>query len=102
MTPRRQWRMAANTGNNTGNAIVVSTNAVQASAAFSGSNHPATSARTLAGADSVRRRLSSIFHSPISGSESLPGPAASPRPRIHGSNCQSPRAQRWLRAAATS
>ena len=29
-------------------------------------------------------------------------PAIGPRPNIHGSNCQSPRAQRWWRIASTS
>ena len=61
-----------------------------------GSIHPTKSAETPAGADNVRRRLSNIFHSAMRGSLPLPrlSPAASLRPRIHGSNCQSPRAHR--------
>ena len=53
-------------------------------------------ATTPAGADNVRRRLSSIFHRPMSGSVPLPrsSPAASPLPSIQGSSCQSPRDQR--------
>ena len=55
-------------------------------------------------ADSDRRRLSSIFQRPIAGT--LPRGRRSalcgPRPRIQGSSCQSPRAQRWWRRAATS
>ena len=43
-----------------------------------------------------RRKLSTIFHRVTAG-------RSRPRvPKIHGSNCQSPRAHRWLRAAATS
>jgi len=49
-----------------------------------------------AGAESVRRRLSNIFQRPMAGIRPLP------RSNIHGSNCQSPRAQRCWRAAATS
>ena len=61
---------------------------------------PAASTRrgasgTSAGADNVRRRLSSIFQRPISRD---PRRVAA---EIHGSSCQSPRAQRCWRAAAT-
>ena len=100
--PDRRGAISANTGSNVGKAIVASTNRVQLSAAGSGSSQPANSAMTMAGAESVRRRLSSIFQRPSSGSDLRPRRVASPRPKIHGSNCQSPRAQRWLRAAATS
>ena len=56
-----------------------------------------------AGPESVRRRLSSIFQRPIA--EDCRAPitrGGSRRPKIHGSSCQSPRAQRCWRAAATS
>ena len=48
--------------------------------------------------------LSSIFHRPIAGMALRVRSALTigPRPNIHGSNCQSPRAQRWWRRAATS
>ena len=39
----------------------------RSSAASNGSAHPASKARTAMGADSVRRRLSSIFQRPIAG-----------------------------------
>ena len=55
----------------------------------------ARSVRTAEGAESVRRRLSSIFQRPRNGT-----PAAR-RPTIHGRSCQSPRAQRCWRSAAT-
>ena len=65
---------------------------------------PASSARIAAGADSERRRLSNIFQRPIAGTKRalLRAPVPVARPSIHGSNCQSPRAQRCWRAAATS
>ena len=76
----------------------VQTAAARAAAA---SSPPAGPART-AGADSVRRRLSSIFQRPIAGIARArrSAPASRPRPKIHGSNCQSPRAQRCWRARA--
>ena len=52
------------------------------------------------GADSERRRLSSIFHTPISGVGCGRGRVAAPaslRPKIQGSSCQSPRTQRCWR-----
>ena len=58
--------------------------------------HDTQSSRKRLGATRVRRRLSSIFHWAIGESWRLR------RPAIHGSSCQSPRAHRWLRAAATS
>ncbi len=75
----------------------------EAKAAAPGGFHPANKANMHAGADSVRRRLSSIFHRPIAGigPRSRSVPAVGPRPQTHGSNCQSPRAQRWQRSAST-
>jgi hypothetical protein len=89
----RRGTIAASTGNSVAAAIVDTTKPVQTSAACSGSIHPAASAARLAGADSERRRLSSIFQRPSAGS---------PGPKIHGKSCQSPRVQRCWRAAATS
>ena len=65
--------------------------------------HAATSVATASGADSVRRRLSTIFQRAMPGMEPrVRRPVASrARPRIHGRSCQSPRAQRCSRAAAT-
>jgi hypothetical protein len=75
-------------------------------AAVAGSVKPATSAARLAGADSERRRLSSIFHRPMSGIRPCPrlcvAAPASLRPKIQGSSCQSPRTQRCWRNDATS
>ena len=53
-----------------------------------GNVHPASKARTAAGADSVRRRLSSIFQRPIAGIAQLRPvdlPTIGQRPKIHGS-----------------
>ena len=104
LTPARRGTRAAKIGSSAGTPIANTTKAVQTSAALPGNIHPASSAAILAGADNVRRRLSNIFHRAISGNLRRPrvAPAASPLPKIHGSSCQSPRAQRCWRAAATS
>ena len=47
--------------------MVASTNVVQISGEANGSVHPASKVRKAAGADSVRRRLSSIFQRLIGG-----------------------------------
>ncbi len=44
-----------------------STNVVQITGEANGSVHPASKVRKAAGADSVRRRLSTIFQRPIGG-----------------------------------
>ena len=69
-----------------------------------GSSQPISMARSAAGAESERRRLSSSFHRPINGSGVFgePSLALSRKPKIQGSNCQSPRTQRCWRAAATA
>jgi hypothetical protein len=68
-----------------------------------GAVHAATSASTEAGAETDRRRLSSIFQRPMAGTSARSARLRrGPEPRIHGSNCQSPRVQRWCRKAATS
>ena len=76
--------------------MVTRMNVVQITGEANGSVHPAIKVRKAAGADSVRRRLSSIFQRPIKGIEvRIRSPLASfACPMIHGSNCQSPRAQR--------
>ena len=81
-----------------------STNVVQIKGEANGSVQPAIKVRKAAGANSVRRRLSSIFHRPIRGIGARIAIAAASRacPMIHGSNCQSPRAQRCWRTTATS
>ena len=60
---------------------------IHTDAAADGNASPASNDSMQVGADKVRRRLSSIFQRPIAGT---------PAPRLssHGSNCQSPRAQR--------
>ena len=47
-------------------------------------------------------RASSSGRSPAWRRAPDPRRRRGPRPKIHGSNCQSPRAQRWWRSAATS
>ncbi len=96
MTRARRGTIAARTGSRVGTTIVDRMKQVQAAAECKDRVHPASKAMTLAGADNVRRRLSSIFQRPISGSALEPRLPrdASPRPKIQGSNCQSPRAQR--------
>ena len=47
--------------------MAASTNVVQITGEANGSVHPAIKVRKAAGADSVRRRLSSIFQRPIRG-----------------------------------
>ena len=84
--------------------MVASTNVVQITGEANGSVHPAIKVINAAGADSVRRRLSSIFQRLIGGiGARIRSPLASRAwPRIHGSNCQSPRAQRCWRAVAVA
>jgi hypothetical protein len=101
----RKRRSVAANGSRPGRAIVSTTNtATTAIAGALPSPMAMASSSTLAGAISVRRRLSNIFQRPANGTLARPAsPEPSrPRPRIHGSSCQSPRAQRCWRAAATS
>ena len=92
------------TGRMVGSATVSRTKPVQTSAAEGGRVHPANSATIAAGADRVRRRLSNIFQKPIAVRGLALPRVTRPftRPSIQGSSCQSPRAQRCWRAAATS
>ncbi len=88
-------------GSTDGAASAISTNADQMRQAAGGSAQPAISASTVTGADSVRRRLSSIFQRPSSvAAAGLPLLAGgwNSQPR----SCQSPRAQRCWREVATS
>ena len=84
--------------------LVASTNVVQITGEANGSVHPAIKVKNAAGADNVRRRLSSIFQRLIDGIWVRIRRPLVPRtcPMIHGSNCQSPRAQRCWRAASTA
>src|SRR5213079_2017127 len=72
LMPARRGTIAASTGSRVGSAIVDTTKAVQMIAACRGSSHPASNATALAGGDDVRRRLSNIFHRPLSGSVPRP------------------------------
>ena len=67
MTVERRGRTAANNGSSVGNPSASRMNAHHGNAMFGGRVQPTSSAARLAGADSERRRLSSIFHSPMSG-----------------------------------
>src|SRR2546427_10665340 len=93
--PRLRGITTVRIGTSVGSAIVVRTNAVHTTGDAAGSVHPTTNVRKVAGADSVRRRLSIIFHRPINGIGRW-----EPYPTTHGSSCQSPRAHRCWRAAA--
>ena len=81
--------------------MATSTNVVHTRAELPGSVQPATRVSQVAGAERVRRRLSIIFHRPMRGIRVRRAPAAPPA-MIQGSSCQSPRAHRCCRAAATS
>ena len=104
VTPARRGTMAPATGMRGGSRIVSRTQPVHTDAAANGNTNPASKANMQAGADNVRRRLSSILQRPIAGMAPRVRsvPATGPRPKIHGSNCQSPRAQRWWRAASAT
>src|SRR2546428_12206555 len=93
--PRLRGITTVRIGTSVGSAIVVRTNAVHTTGDAAGSVHPTTKVRKVAGADSVRRRLSIIFHRPINGIGRW-----EPYPTIHGSSCQSPRAHRCWRGGA--
>src|SRR2546426_12724605 len=90
--PRLRGITTVRIGTSVGSAIVARTNAVHTTGDAAGSVHPTTNVRKVAGADSVRRRLSIIFHRPINGIGRW-----EPYPTIHGSRCQSPRAHRGWR-----
>ena len=82
---------------------MVSTNRVHIHGETCGNSQPAAMVKNMAGAESVRRKLSIIFQRLIAGIEILrPLWELLPNPRIQGSNCQSPRAQRCCRRAPAS
>ena len=91
-------------GINEGIAIVASTKRVHIQGDTCGTIHPANMSSSMQGAESVRRRLSSIFQRLIAGIETLRRSSleSPPCPKIHGKSCQSPRAQRCCLAAETS
>src|SRR3989442_15180380 len=91
--PRLRGITTVRIGTSVGSAIVVRTNAVHTTGAAAGSVHPTTKVRKVPGADSVRRRLSIIFHRPINGIGRW-----EPYPTIHGSSFQSPSPHRFGRA----
>ena len=88
MMPARRGTIAAAPAAAPASRWSPATNAVQSSAAGRGSVQPTTSASRLAGADSVRRRLSSIFQRPISGrarrrsTDGRVAPAEEPRQQL--------------------
>ena len=90
--PRPRGITPPSTNNDAGTAIVATTNALHTAGDPPGTSQATSSVSTAARAESVRRRLSSIFQRPITGTR---------RPRIHGRSCQSPRPQRCWRAVAT-
>ncbi len=65
--PRRCGISPVKTGKRGGIAMAASTNVVQITGEANGSVHPAIKVKKAAGADSVRRRLSSIFQRLIGG-----------------------------------
>ncbi|MNZ64939.1 hypothetical protein D3C78_831190 [compost metagenome] len=96
--PLRDGRIAKATGSSGGIARVASTSKVPISAAGNGSSQHRQRLARANGANSERRRLSSILQRPISGTARRP---VQP-PTIHGSSCQSPRVQRCRRLTTTS
>jgi hypothetical protein len=90
--PRRRGTRPARKGRSDGTAMVARTKDVHSRGETAGRVQPATRERNAAGGDSVLLRLSSIFQRPMKGT---------PRPKIQGRSCQSPRAHRCCRAAAT-
>src|SRR3954451_2075586 len=93
----------ATTGHAAGMTTVASTKIVQMLAGTDGNVHAAISVAAVNGADSVRRRLSIIFHreNPGIGLWRRFPVASRAVSRIHGNSCQSPRAQRCWRVDET-
>ena len=86
----------SSSASNAGIASAVTTSASHTNCGERGNAQDKTSTSSAAGAESVRRKLSNIFQRPIAV-------ISRPRdPNIQGRSCQSPRAQRCCRAAATS
>ena len=69
--PSRRGRIPDRKGRRAGMAMLTRTRAVQSLASMKGRSHPASKARKAAGAERVRRRLSTIFQRPISGISAL-------------------------------
>ncbi|HSD10450.1 MAG TPA: hypothetical protein VLF14_05680, partial [Candidatus Binatia bacterium] len=63
--PRRRGMMPRRVGKSAGIAIVANTKAVQIRGLANGRVQAASNAKIVAGAESVRRKLSTIFHSLI-------------------------------------
>ena len=86
-------------GMSAGIAIVARTNLVHNHGETSGISQPASSVRSMQGAERVRRKLSSIFQRPTTGSAAL-RPVFRSRAlqseRSTASNCQSPRSPAML------
>ena len=94
--PRRVKEQPLIKANSAGNAKADKTKPIKIHCGAWGVAQVTTSANKLPGAERVRRKLSSIFQRPIMGNP-LPR-----NPKIQGNNCQSPRAHRCSRDAATS
>ena len=94
--PSRRGRSPARTGSAAGTIDVARMKAVQRPVATDGSVQAAISVARVRGADRLRRRLSSIFQRAMPGMSFRRRVPVTSRawPRIHGSICQSPRAQR--------
>ena len=94
-SPRNNATKLSRSATSAGTASAVTTSATHMPCGALGNAHERTSSMSAAGADSVRRRLSNIFQRPMA---EISRPCD---PSIQGSSCQSPRAQRCCRAAAT-
>ena len=90
VTPDRSGTMPNGRGSKRGSASISTTTRVQTVATAGGISQPAKSVVIASGANKDRRKLSIIFQRPTTGMPPLRRCA----PKIHGSNCQSPRAQR--------
>ena len=91
--PERIGTSDSTRGISGGAAITIITHSVPSRAAERGNPQLTTRNDSSSGASSERRRLSMSFSRPVHGIL---------RDTIHGSSCQSPRVQRWVRLAETS
>src|ERR1700683_3518142 len=102
--PPKRGLSDARKGMSDGIAIVARTNRVQIQGERGVTSQPTTRVRNVKGAERLRRRLSNIFQRLIAGIL-IPTLEPFPEPRklkIQGRSCQSPRTQRWWRAASAS
>ena len=91
VTPDRAGKRPNGKASSRGSANIPSTRTVHKTAVGKGNIQPANKASNAIGATNDRRRLSTNFQRPTKGT---PPRLNRLLPKIHGSNCQSPRTQR--------